>query len=393
MAPSRRPKKQLAVSHRQVHAFADRLFGEDMHAARIGALANSVTGVLEAGQLGIHAIGRGLAAAKGLADKHATKQVDRLIGNEKLDPVALSEAWTRTVLSEQDGFTYINLDWTEFDADGHSMLVLSLQGSGRAVPLLWTTVRKDTLKGRRNDIEDELVARLAGCRPAGLRVVVVADRGFCDQAFFSTLVEEHDLDFIIRLRKDIHVTDSRGETRSAGAWVSPSGRMRTLKGARVTADQTPVGAVVTVKDKGMKAPWLLAVSTQELTGSEVKRRYGSRFTCEESFRDMKDLRYGLGMSWTRVSKPLRRDRMMLVATLAHALLMELGAAGEDAGLDRVLKTNTSKKRTLSLFRQGLRWYQLIPNMPTVRLRKLMNAFDARVHNHPVFSMLVGVVGE
>ena len=105
MAPSRRPKKQLAVSHRQVHAFADRLFGEDMHAARIGALANSVTGVLEAGQLGIHAIGRGLAAAKGLADKHATKQVDRLIGNEKLDPVALSEAWTRTVLSEQDRFS------------------------------------------------------------------------------------------------------------------------------------------------------------------------------------------------------------------------------------------------------------------------------------------------
>ena len=51
MAPSRRPKKQLAVSHRQVHAFADRLFGEDMHAARIGALANSVTGLLEAGQL------------------------------------------------------------------------------------------------------------------------------------------------------------------------------------------------------------------------------------------------------------------------------------------------------------------------------------------------------
>jgi hypothetical protein len=32
-------------------------------------------------------------------------------------------------------------------------------------------------------------------------------------------------------------------------------------------------------------------------------------------------------------------------------------------------------------------------MPTVRLRKLMKAFDARVHNHPVFSMLVGVVGE
>ena len=135
------------------------------------------------------------------------------------------------------------------------------------------------------------------------------------------------------------------------------------------------------------------MSTQELSGSEAKRHYGKRFTCEESFRDIKDLRYGLGMSWTRVTKPLRRDRMMLLATLAHALLMELGAAGEDAGLDRLLKTNTSKKRTMSLFKQGLRWYQLIPNMPTARLRKLMKAFDTCIRGHAVFRLLVGVVGE
>ena len=135
------------------------------------------------------------------------------------------------------------------------------------------------------------------------------------------------------------------------------------------------------------------MSTQELSGSEAKRHYGKRFTCEESFRDIKDLRYGLGMSWTRVTKPLRRDRMMLLATLAHALLMGLGAAGEDAGLDRLLKTNTSKKRTMPLFKQGLRWYQLIPNMPTARLRKLMTAFDTCIRGLAVFRLLVGVVGE
>ena len=395
--PSPNRNEKPAISHHRVHQFADRLFGEDMHAARVGALAGAVSGLLKAGQLGIHAIGRGLAAVKGLTDKHATKQVDRLIGNEKLDPVQLSMLWTRLVLTEQresmettDGFLYVNLDWTEFHSDQHSMLVLSLQGSGRAIPLLWTTAETAHLKGHRNELEDALIARLVACRPSGLRLVVVADRGFCDQALFATLVEEHDLDFIIRIRKDILVTSSRGESKSAGQRVSPSGRLRTLKGARVTRDQTLVGAVVAVKDKAMKEPWLLAVSTQELSGAEAKKRYGQRFTCEESFRDIKDLRYGLGMRWTRVTKTLRRDRLMLLATLAHALLMELGAAGEDAGLDRLLKTNTSKKRTLSLFRQGLRWYDLIPNMPKPRLRKLMKAFDERVGRHPVFSVLVGV---
>jgi hypothetical protein len=52
--------------------------------------------------------------------------------------------------------------------------------------------------------------------------------------------------------------------------------------------------------------------------------------------------------------------------------------------------NIFKTRTLSLFRQGLRWYDLIPNMPKPRLRKLMKAFDERVGRHPVFSVLVGV---
>ena len=102
--------------------------------------------------------------------------------------------------------------------------------------------------------------------------MLVADRGFCDQALFTTLAEEYDLDFIIRIRKDVHVTDAKGTTRPAGDWVTPTGRMRTLKGARVTTDKTLEGAVVAVKDKGMKEPWLLAVSTQELTGSEAKRR-------------------------------------------------------------------------------------------------------------------------
>ncbi len=45
-----------------------------------------------------------------------------------------------------------------------------------------------------------------------------------------------------------------------------------------------------IDDQAMAEPWLLAVSTLELSGSEAKRRYGKRFTCEESFRDLKNLR-------------------------------------------------------------------------------------------------------
>jgi hypothetical protein len=57
-----------------------------------------------------------------------------------------------------------------------------------------------------------------------------------------------------------------------------------------------------------------------------------------------------------------------------ALLTLLGSVGESLGMDRLLKANTSKTRTHSLFRQGCMLYELIPNMPELRLIQLMTAF-------------------
>ena len=44
----------------------------------------------------------------------------------------------------------------------------------------------------------------------------------------------------------------------------------------------------------------------------------------------------------RVELPERRDRLPLLAAIAQALLTLLGAAGEQCGLDRLMKTNTSR---------------------------------------------------
>ena len=68
--------------------------------------------------------------------------------------------------------------------------------------------------------------------------------------------------------------------------------------------------------------------------------------------NQKNLRFGLGLSATHIGKTDRRDRLLLLAAIAQALLTLLGAAGEACGLDRLMKTNTSKKRTMSLLNQG-----------------------------------------
>jgi hypothetical protein len=57
---------------------------------------------------------------------------------------------------------------------------------------------------------------------------------------------------------------------------------------------------------------------------------------------------------------MRRDRLWLINAFAVVLLTLLGAAGEALGYDRMLKTNTVKRRVHSLFRQDCMLYDLIP---------------------------------
>jgi hypothetical protein len=71
-----------------------------------------------------------------------------------------------------------------------------------------------------------------------------------------------------------------------------------------------------------------------------------------------------------------------------ALLTMLGAAGESLGMDRLLKSNTSKTRTHSLFRQGCMLYELIPNMPQHRLLPLMQRFAELLVSSGLFGKLL-----
>ncbi len=218
------------------------------------------------------------------------------------------------------------------------------------------TVVKSKLKGNRNDHEYDLLNAFRDAVPHDCEVAIVGDRGFFDQEFLTFIQKDLGFDYIIRARKDISVTSESGERRAAGDWVSPSGGLCRLPRVRVTIEETLVGLFVALHDKDIKAHWLVMCSRADWTGSEVKRRYGKRFICEETFRDCKDLLFGMGMSWGTVTHPERRDRMMLLATLAHTLLSTLGASGEDVGLDKLLKSNTAKRIALSTFRQGCRWY-------------------------------------
>jgi hypothetical protein len=172
------------------------------------------------------------------------------------------------------------------------------------------------------------------------------------------------------------VTAADGEVRTASGWVGPGGRASVLRGALVPAERYQVGTVVCVRDKDMEPAWCLATNLTDATAGFLKELYGKRWGIECGFRDSKDLHFGMGMGSIHVSTPGRRDRLWLLNALAIVLLTLLGAAGENLGFDRYLKSNTTKRRVHSLFRQGCMLYDLIPTMPDQRLIPLIERFAA-----------------
>ena len=164
-----------------VRGFIGGLYGPDLHAKRIDALAAATSGVMAGASLAVAMIGQALAQARGLVTKHAIKQVDRLRSNAGIDVWDSFSRWVPQQIGDRSDIL-VAMDWTEFDHDGQSTLVLSLvTGHGRAAPLIWLTVWKEEIANRRNDYEDACLRRLTETMPANCRVTILADRGFGDQ--------------------------------------------------------------------------------------------------------------------------------------------------------------------------------------------------------------------
>lgn len=384
----RKTTTKQAVNYIDVHGFLEDIFENNVHSKRIESLSNATLGVMSSASFAIRLIGHGLAEQMDLDPKHCIKQVDRLLSNPGINLQHLFCIWVPHILSTHHKDVKVILDWTDFSKDNQMTLMLSMATSqGRSIPLMWQTVSKDELLGKQNKIEQDMLVGLKSVLPEGYEITVLADRGFSDNSLYE-LLSDLGFKFGIRFKSNTCITTKTGDRFQVKEIITKGGRAKTFREAKLSLEEFPVETIVITWEKGMKEPWCLVSNIPDVKSRDLINFYAKRWSTESLFRDKKDIRYGFGMSSIRVKDPIRRDRLFMLGAFAMMLLTILGAAGEAAGLDRHLKVNTVKTRTISLIRQGVMWYKLIPNMRIERLKLLMKEFKKLLCKSNIFKEII-----
>ena len=110
----------------EVRGFIGGLYGPDLHAKRVDALAAATLGVMTGASLAVAMIGQALAQARGLVTKHAVKQVDRLMSNTGIDVWDSFARWVPQQVGDRRDIL-VAMDWTDFDHDGQGEFKWSSQ--------------------------------------------------------------------------------------------------------------------------------------------------------------------------------------------------------------------------------------------------------------------------
>lgn len=347
-----------------------------LHAFRRCGLLLAVEAAVHCRALTLMDLSRSFSATPRV--RTALKRLDRLLSNTDLHAtrVAIYQAMTRRLLRSPTPL--IIVDWSNLKRDGRwCLLRAAVPVKGRCLSVLEFVVPRKKLGNGK--VQRELLVQLKALLPANACPILITDAGFRADWFIA--VEALGWHWIGRLRgrmrirqigqgdwvlcKELHASQ-RGSARDLGtAEITLTHELtcRLVMGARA-----PLQGRHSLTQKGKRSkdrrhlksaqrtrePRLIACSLSLGTyqASMIECMYKRRMQIEESFRDLKSHRYGMGFEDTQTRKAERLQMLLLIHALALWVMWIVGLAAITYALETFLKPNASRKTQYSTVRIG-----------------------------------------
>lgn len=357
----------------------------DLHAKRRGSVLRAVMGLLVGSVASLSSIALSLDRDKQLRQrvrmKHRLKSVDRLLGSAPMwgQREAIYRWLAREWLHDVERVLIV-VDWSDVSADGRFQLLrASVALEGRS-GTLYEEVHPQSELGSAK-VHKRFLKRLGALLPPGCQPIVMSDAGF--HASWFKLVQAQGWYFVGRLRGRNLVYLPRAQqwvpvrdcyaratgraqhlgigqyTRSNAVAVSlalvhrrAQGRhRRTLQGKRRACGHSQKNA------RREREPWLLASSPElEYLGAKaIINLYAQRMTIEQSFRDTKNTRWGLGLEQSRSRSQARLEMLLLIVHLALFVQRLIGECAKQQQLElQFMATRRKTRREISVITLGRR---------------------------------------
>jgi len=369
----------------------------EIHKARLNALMQGVEDSSHCKSLTLTNLGRGSKEKSHV--KHKIKRIDRLIGNVKLqtEVKSLYKAMAEYIIGEMK-HPIILVDWASVDnRNKYQVLKASIAYQGRAITIYDLVEYTDRPKKETNNSHDVFIEELSEILPNGCRPVIISDAGFTPKWFKR--IEKKDWYWVGRIRGlikmkkldsaiwqtcgDLHTVATKTPKELGIYALSKKNTIvcklfiyKSIKKGRKQKNYNGTEKKVNPRSDYKKAgnePWLLAgkLPANYKLAEKVVRCYRTRMQIEETFRDIKDPRYGLGIRHTLSNCRKRIAILLLIANLVLFIFGIVGRAAYESGINKRFQANTvSNRRVLSFWYLGKQvWDHMLSAIPIQALEQ------------------------
>jgi len=381
----------------------------EIHAKRLASLLAAVEAAVSGSRLTLSDLGRGLSGLTTV--KHNTKRIDRLLGNDSLhtEMHRFYETLARQCL-EGISLPLIVIDWSDLTADRQwQLLRASVAIEGRSMTLYEEVHPQSSATSP--CVHQAFLTQLATMLPAGCVPILITDAGF--RGAWFRLVNRMGWYWIGRIRNRDMVSPANDDAwvgcktlysratakaKSLGQYnyvrshpvpchlvlvkrASQKRHKKSRLGKRVSSSRSLKNA------RAQREPWLLAASPNlaHLSAEAVVAVYAQRMQIEESFRDLKSERFGLGFSANRSTQKDRLGVLLLIACLASFVLRLIGEAGKAKQLEFQFQSNTRRSRpVLSVITLALQLVQ--HGMAAFPPHEFREALERLRYEHPALQL-------
>ena len=351
---------------------------QDAHKKRMTALITATQALITGRKLSLTGLGR--AICNRTRTKHNIKRMDRLIGNPALhqDRYTIKRALARFIVGMQRR-PVVLVDWSDLSADRQFQLLrAALVVKGRSVTLYEETHYQRNVGNPR--VHERFLRQLKNILPVRCVPIIVTDAGFRTPWFRSvlamgwdyvgrvgghTMMSPQGQEDWVRVEAVFETATQKGRylgevdlvrkrplaCHAYLLWKKKRGRIKkTVFGQRCAMKHSEKNA------QRERTPWLIVTSIDRSVANtqQIINLYKTRMQIEESFRDIKNSRWGFGLDEARCTTTYRYENLLLIAQLAILAVWLVGQVAEMKQWHRQFQANTVwHEKVLSTFFLGL----------------------------------------